>query len=204
MPKRTQKSDWIVGIDEVGRGPIAGPVTVCAVAMPCGLYKKARWAGLADSKQLSMAKREGWYAKANTLEQEGTIRIALASQTAAQIDRKGISSCIKACIAKSLEILNLDPTKTKVLLDGGLKAPLEYVDQTTVIKGDQKHKIISLASVIAKVTRDAYMAKMDATYPGYGWARNKGYGTASHYKALKKLYITRLHRKSFLKGILDI
>jgi ribonuclease HII len=204
MTKKSKKQAWIVGIDEVGRGPLAGPVTVCAVATPYASYKKARWAGLTDSKQLSPKQREVWHAKARALEQEGTITIALVSQTAAQIDRKGISSCIRACIAKSLEILNLDPTKTKVLLDGGLKAPLEYVDQTTVIKGDQKHKIISLASVIAKVTRDAYMAKMDATYPGYGWARNKGYGTASHYKALKKLYITRLHRKSFLKGILDI
>lgn len=204
MAKKTQTPQWIIGIDEVGRGPLAGPVTVCAVAMPYAAYKKARWVGLTDSKQLSPKQREVWHAKARALEQEATIKIALVSQTAVQIDRKGISSCIRACIAKSLQLLNLDPTKTKVLLDGGLKAPAEYTDQTTVIKGDQRHKIISLASVVAKVTRDAYMTKMDATYPGYGWARNKGYGTASHYKALKKLYITRLHRKSFLRGILDI
>lgn len=203
MRKQTQKPVWIIGIDEVGRGPIAGPVTVCAVAMPYVAYKKARWLGLTDSKKLSAKKREVWHAKARVLEREGKIKIAVASQTATQIDRKGISSCIRVCIAKNLEVLGLDPTDVHVLLDGGLKAPAQYVDQTTVIKGDQKHKIISLASVVAKVTRDAYMLKMDRKYPGYGWAQNKGYGTKSHYEMLKKLGFTRLHRKSFLQGMLD-
>lgn len=198
-----KKPRFVVGIDEVGRGPIAGPVTVCAVAMPYPAYKRARWPGLTDSKKMTKLAREKWYTKAKILEKEGKIRIAVASQTAAQIDKKGIAVCIRACIAKNVQSLNLDPKQTQVLLDGSLKAPIEYTNQQTVIKGDQKHKIISLASVLAKVSRDAYMVKMAAKYPGYGWELNAGYGTKAHYQALKKLYFTRLHRKSFLKAMLD-
>lgn len=204
MIKTPKKPAWIVGIDEVGRGPIAGPVTVCAVAMRVDFYKKTRWVGLTDSKKLSVSQREKWCAKAKQLEKEGKIRIAIASKSAAIIDKKGISACIKSCIRTCLKKIDLKPVNTHVLLDGSLKASKEYISQETVIKGDQIHKIISLASVVAKVSRDAYMAKIDAAYPGYGWAHNKGYGTKSQYQALKKLYSTRLHRKSFLKGILDI
>ncbi len=195
---------WIVGIDEVGRGPLAGPVTVCAVAMHYEAYKKVRWQGLTDSKQMTKSARELWHAKAIEMEKSGMLRIAIASQTAAQIDRSGISACIKACIKKNLEFLNLDPKHTRILLDGALKAPLEYVSQETIIKGDQKKKIISLAAVIAKVTRDAYMTRMDTKYPGYGWAQNMGYGTSSHRKALKNLGFTRLHRESFISRVIDI
>ncbi len=199
---------WIIGIDEVGRGPIAGPVTVCAVAMPYKEYKKARWqignTALTDSKKLSKLQREKWYAKAKEMEKEGKIKIAISSQTAAQIDRKGISVCIKMCVAKNLTELKLKPKDVQILLDGGLKAPAEYIAQKTVIKGDQKHKIISLASVVAKVTRDAYMVNMAKKYPGYGWNVNMGYGTKMHRQALKNLYIARLHRQSFLSRILDI
>lgn len=198
-----KKPLWIVGIDEVGRGPLAGPVTVCGVGMKYSEYKKARWIGLTDSKKLSEKQREKWHAKARELEAQGSIQIAIASQTAAQIDKKGISTCIKTCIKTILNELNLDPRNTLVLLDGGLKAPVGYIHQQTVIKGDQKHKIISLASVVAKVTRDAYMSKIAPKYPGYGWSQNKGYGTKSHQKALKNLGFTRLHRKSFLTKILD-
>lgn len=195
---------WIIGIDEVGRGPLAGPVTVCAVAMRSADYTKARWVGLADSKQMTSRSRDEWYIRARDMEHAGTIRIALASRTAAQIDKKGIAVCIRDCITTALTELGIDPNSARVLLDGGLKAPLQYQNQQTIIKGDQKHKIISLASVVAKVTRDAYMVKISKKYPGYGWELNKGYGTATHRKALKKLYITRLHRKSFLSRILDI
>jgi len=138
------------------------------------------------------------------LKKEGTIRIAVASKNAHMIDSKGISWCIASCITLCLEKLALDPCAVHVLLDGGLKAPKEYIYQETVIRGDQLHKAISLASVVAKVTRDAYMTTMAKKYPGYDWEKNKGYGTQSHQKALKKLYITRLHRRAFLSKILDI
>jgi ribonuclease HII len=195
---------WVVGIDEVGRGPIAGPVTLCAVAMAYSEYEKTRWRGLTDSKQLTAKQREVWAKKAWDMEQLGVLRIAIASQTAATIDRKGISACIKMCITAILAELDLDPTETIVLLDGGLKAPAHYIHQQTIIKGDAKEKIISLASVVAKVSRDAYMTKIASKYPGYDWDKNKGYGTQKHVQSLKKRGFTGLHRKSFLGRMLDI
>lgn len=194
---------WIIGIDEVGRGPLAGPVTVCAVAMKYALYEKRAWPGLTDSKKLSVKRREAWYRAAKELEKKGTLRIAVVSETAKQIDDKGIAVCIRSCIAKALTQLECDPRSTLVLLDGGLKAPDVYANQQTIIQGDQSEQIISIASIVAKVTRDAYMRRISNKYPGYGWAENKGYGTKSHQKTLKKLGFTRLHRKSFLSRILD-
>ncbi len=201
MVKSSKK--WIIGIDEVGRGPIAGPVYVCGVAIKIHDYKKARWIGLTDSKKLTQKAREKWYTHAAELEQKGVVRIGVASQTASRIDKSGISKCIKDCIGEILETLDIDPKDVSVVLDGGLKAPSEYLYQETIIKGDLKEKIISLASVVAKVSRDAYMVKIAAKYPGYKWEKNKGYGTTEHYTLLKKLGFTRLHRKTFLKRILD-
>lgn len=204
MVRTPKKPLWIIGIDEVGRGPFAGPITLCAVAIEEKEYKKKKWPGLTDSKQMTSRAREAWYARAITMQQEGRIRIAISSQTATQIDRKGISSCIKVCIVKNLQALKLDPKTARVLLDGGLRAPAEYTNQKTIIKGDQKEKIISLASVVAKVSRDTYMDKLAKKYPHFGLEKNKGYGTLEHRKALKKLGVTRFHRKSFLTKILDI
>lgn len=203
MGTTPKKPLWIIGIDEVGRGPLAGPVTVCAVLMKYSLYEKRAWPGLTDSKKLSPKKRELWYKTAKDLEKKGILRIAVVSETAKQIDDKGIAVRIRSCIAKALTVLDCDPKFSIVLLDGGLKAPTFYNNQQTIIRGDQSKQIISMASVVAKVTRDAYMTRMSHTYPGYGWAENKGYGTKSHQKALKKLGFTRLHRKSFLSRLLD-
>jgi len=189
---------WIIGIDEVGRGPLAGPVTVCAVAMTVPLYKKRHWPKLTDSKKLSIKNREHWYRMAKQYEKSGDIKIAIASRSAVQIDRKGISACIRDCISSALKKLDIDPSVTRVLLDGGLRAPVQYVDQQTIIRGDQFEQIISMASVIAKVTRDGYMTKMHQQYPGYGWDHNKGYGTKQHLSAIKKLAMTTLHRKTFI------
>ncbi len=114
------------------------------------------------------------------------------------IDRKGIAVCIRECIAENLNMLDLNPKDCRVLLDGSLKAPTEYTNQETIIKGDSKEKIISLASVVAKVYRDAYMRLQHKKYPQYGWERNKGYGTIEHRTAIRKNGVTSLHRKSFL------
>lgn len=194
---------WIIGIDEVGRGPLAGPVTLCGVAIRASEYKKAQWRGLTDSKQMKKGAREDWYKRAREMEKKGMISITLASQSAAQIDRKGISTCIRSCITKILKDLALDPKTTQVLLDGGLRAPVEYIHQQTIIRGDQKKKIISLASVVAKVSRDAHMTKLAKKYPQFGWEINKGYGTIAHRQMLKKRGFTSFHRKSFLSQILD-
>ncbi len=193
---------WVIGIDEVGRGPLAGPVYVCAVAMPMAAYKKAEWGILNDSKQMSEKNREVWAKEARDMGKKGKVRFAIAKRTAAAIDEKGIAVCIRACIAELLEMLDMDPQDCTVLLDGSLKAPAQYKNQLTIIKGDSKEKIISLASVIAKVQRDHYMVTLHKKHPRYSWDKNKGYGTKAHIAAIKKWGLTPFHRKSFLKNII--
>ncbi len=197
---------WVIGIDEVGRGPFAGPVTVCAVAMPQGAYKRVlasnTWNGLTDSKKLKEKDRELWAEAARALAKEASaLRIATASRTATAIDKKGIAVCIRECIAANLKKLQLDPKDCVVLLDGGLKAPAEYKNQTTIIKGDLHEKIISLASVVAKVQRDHYMIALHKKHPAYNWQQNKGYGTLGHRTVIKKRGLTPFHRKSFIKAL---
>lgn len=198
MGTTPKKPLWVIGIDEVGRGPLAGPVTVCAVMMKYSLYEKRAWPGLTDSKKLSAKKRECWFAQAKDFEKKGVLNIGIASRTAAQIDTKGISACIRECIASALKKLDCDPKHTVILLDGGLKAPAQYVSQKTIIRGDQSEQIISMASVVAKVTRDAYMTRISKKYPLYGWQTNKGYGTLVHIEAIKTAGVTTLHRKTFI------
>jgi ribonuclease HII len=201
-PKR-KKPYWIVGIDEVGRGPIAGPVYVCAAALPVSLYRKMKWKGLRDSKQLTAASREKWYSEAARLEEAGTLRVGISYRSAENIDQCGISRSIRSCIGSALRQLDLKAEDCLVLLDGGLKAPSIYKEQKTIIKGDDSQKIISLASVIAKVTRDAVMRKMHKTYDRYGFYENKGYGTLAHRRALKAHGPSVVHRKTFITKILD-
>jgi ribonuclease HII len=202
---RGMKSKWIVGVDEVGRGPVAGPVSVCVCAISVDCYKKmsASWRrqGLTDSKKMTSKQREVWYEKAKVLQKNGDIQYVVVSRSASTIDNKGIQVAIRECIAKGFEKLDLNPKDTTVYLDGGLRAPAEYENQTTIIKGDIKERSISLASVIAKVTRDAYMVKMAKKYPLYGFGAHKGYGTRAHYIAIAKKGIISLHRKSYLTKI---
>lgn len=192
---------WIVGIDEVGRGPIAGPVAVCVCAMPVLEYKKNSWHGLNDSKKLSHKNRELWFEVAKDLQKKGSIKYFVIYKSNIFIDNKGISKAINDCIKEGLDKLNLNPKDCHVLLDGSLSAPVVYKKQKTIIKGDQSEKIISLASVIAKVTRDKKMLSLHVKNPNYNWSKNKGYGTKEHYRAIKKNGLTTLHRKSFLTMI---
>lgn len=194
---------WIIGIDEVGRGPLAGPVTVCAVLMRYDFYRSQKWDGLTDSKKLSEKKRIFWHREALLLRKKGELGIAVVSRSASAIDKKGISVCIRECIASCLLLLGSNPKDTQVLLDGGLKAPEMFTHQKTVIRGDQKHKIISLASVVAKVTRDAYMKKIHTKHPEYDFINNKGYGTQKHRDALRVYCASKNHRISFLSRIID-
>ena len=200
---RTPKRAWIIGIDEVGRGPFAGPVTVCAVAIPTMQYHKMKWGVLTDSKKMTPRTRKQWYTKAKEYANEGVLRYAIASQTARAIDTKGLAVCIRLCIAKVLATLTIAPHECVLVLDGGLKAPVVYDRQKTIIKGDLSEKVISLASVIAKVHRDEYMETLHKKHPQYGWLTNKGYGTAAHRKAIKTHGISPFHRISFLSGTID-
>lgn len=188
---------WIVGIDEVGRGPVAGPVAVCACAVSVAEYKKINWRGLSDSKKMTVKARNEWFKKALELK----IRHSVVYKSSVFIDKKGISFAIRSCISEGLKNIKLKPKDCLILLDGSLKAPSEYKNQKTIIRGDQKEKIISLASVIAKVSRDKKMESLHKKHPKYNWARNKGYGTRQHYQAIQKHGLTKLHRQTFLTKI---
>jgi len=191
---------YIIGIDEVGRGPLAGPVTLCACAVPSD-FDFSIFSGIKDSKKLSEKKRVEWHAKISDLKAQKTLDFAHASVSANEIDRMGIARAIADAIRLCLTELSLDPASVEVRLDGALKAPKEYVHQKTIVKGDEKEPIISAASIVAKVVRDGYMTEVSATYPAYGFATHKGYGTAAHIRAIKESGISPIHRRSFLKNI---
>lgn len=194
------KSQFIAGIDEVGRGPVAGPVAVCVCAMDITNYKRAKWKGLTDSKKMTPKARLAWYKEAQSLQERGIISYSVIFCPNTVIDKKGISFAIRYCVSLGIKKLSLDSGNTSILLDGSLRAPTEFKNQKTIIKGDQKEKIISLASVIAKVTRDSLMFRLHKKHPQYNWVQNKGYGTKEHYQAIKKYGLTSLHRKTFLSN----
>ncbi len=194
---------YVIGIDEVGRGPLAGPVTVCAVMV---LKKDYAWLKrqcpkLRDSKKLSAEMRETWLVKINRLRDLGKISYVHTSVNNSIIDKKGIAVAIKIAITKSLEKFHIDPVECMVLLDGSLRAPIHYKNQKTIIKGDEKECVISLASIIAKVHRDGHMKKMAKKHPGFGFEVHKGYGTAVHRAAILEKGISGIHRHTFLKNL---
>jgi ribonuclease HII len=190
-------SEWIVGIDEVGRGPLAGPVTVCALAVPTD-FNFIICNGIKDSKKLSPAKRQKWLSVIDGLKNEGKLNYSVISVSNEIIDTRGISFAIKSALEQSIRALSLDPQKTSVLLDGGLLAPVEFIFQKTIIKGDEKEPVISMASIVAKETRDAMMSDYAKEYSEYGFEKHKGYGTKAHMDAIKKHGMTIIHRHSFI------
>ncbi len=201
-----KKPKYIIGIDEVGRGPLAGPVAVGAVLIYAEHYKKVAklFPVIKDSKKLSAKKREEWLVKIRDAEKAGFLVTSVAFVTSSSIDKNGLAPSIRTALAKALTVVV--PTKgrplwARVLLDGGLRAPAGYENQETIIKGDEKELVIALASIVAKVTRDARMVKLGKKFPEYGFEKHKGYGTRGHYSAIKKHGITPHHRKSFLKRV---
>lgn len=186
-----------IGIDEVGRGPIAGPVAVGAFVF---LKPEARrlFRGVKESKQLSEARREEWFAKILAAQKSGHVDFRVTFQSEKVIDCRGLTYAIKNALKTSLNSLHIAPNKARILLDGGLYAPAEYVDQKTIIKGDEKEMVIALASICAKVLRDRKMVKLARKHPQYGFERHKGYGTAAHYRAIEKCGMLAGHRRSFL------
>jgi ribonuclease HII len=204
-----------IGIDEVGRGPIAGPLCICAFAtkrIPSRLKLKVESIKLKeklplrDSKKLSRKQREEWFAILKGWQKEGIVDFSISYIHAKTIDKIGLSLSIKKALSRSLYkvVENSDiPLSTfdfQLLLDGGLKAPEEFTRQKTIIKGDEKEPVISFASIVAKVHRDRLMARHSKKFPEYGFESHVGYGTKKHYEALKKHGLTPLHRRSFLKN----
>ena len=188
----------IVGIDEAGRGPLAGPVAVGAIFIPP--KTKISFRGLADSKALTEEERERWFQKIRSWQKERKLFYVVSLVSHKVIDKKGIVPAIRLGIARNLKKLNVNSRTVEVLLDGALKAPLNFPHQKTIIRGDEKIPAIALASIVAKVTRDRRMKSLGIQFPQYGFGIHKGYGTKAHKKNLKKHGISEIHRKSFLKN----
>jgi len=195
----SMKSKWIVGIDEAGRGPLAGPVTVGLVMVPAD-FDWALVPGVRDSKKISEKKRDVIYKQVLALHVQKKLSYVVKSVSAASIDSKGIAPAIRRSIAAGLVDLECDPADTFIKLDGSLYAPAQF-QQATIIKGDDKELVIGLASIMAKVTRDRYMVQQDAKYPQYGLAKHKGYGTKAHREAIAQHGFSPIHRRSYCKNI---
>jgi ribonuclease HII len=187
---------YLVGIDEVGRGPIAGPVTIGAVLVRAD-FDMSLLDGIRDSKQLTPNARREWISRIEPVVSAQILRYIVVSAPASLIDRKGITHAITTTIYRSLSGLAVSPDETHVMLDGSLKAQAQF-SQETIIKGDETVPLISLASIVAKVRRDALMDRLDRRYPGYGFEIHKGYGTKAHYAAIDKLGLSPVHRASFI------
>lgn len=209
MKKRAHK--YTIGIDEVGRGPLAGPVAVGAVCIYAEHHARVKklFPVIKDSKKLTAKKRKEWNMQILEAEALGYLSYAVSFVAPSVIDKKGLSYAIRVALEESLGAIERKSprprresfdSETKVLLDGGLRAPVHYLNQETIVKGDEKELAIALASIVAKVSRDARMILLAKKFPKYGFEKHKGYGTRFHYEAIKKNGITIHHRKSFLKN----
>ena len=205
----SRSSGFSVGIDEAGRGPLAGPVSVGVVIVSEKFNptsprlrgaSKRFFRGIKDSKKLSEHSREEWFEKAEEAKEAGDLNFAVALVGEKTIDQKGIVESIKIGIQECLDKLKV-PKHSKIFLDGSLCAPKEFKHQKTIIKGDEKVALISLASIMAKVTRDRYMVRLSKKYPEYGFEIHKGYGTFKHREAIKKFGASKVHRKSYLTNL---
>jgi ribonuclease HII len=196
---------YFIGVDEVGRGPVAGPVYVCGLYISAkNLEKIIKEAGklpLRDSKKLTEKMREKWFSKITEFADLGLLKYVVSKAPAKEIDEKGIAVCIKASVKNSVIKIGADKDKTKVLLDGGLSVEEDFIEES-FIKGDENLPVISLASIVAKVLRDKEMADLSKEYPEYHFEKHKGYGTKAHMDAILKHGLTEFHRKSFLKKFL--
>jgi ribonuclease HII len=187
----------ILGVDEAGRGPLAGPVAVGVVKVPVGMEIRSLFPGVNDSKQLTERVREDIYREMLGRRREGEMMFCVRFLSARTIDTIGITKAVKRGVWSGVRTLAPDPSQARVLLDGLLHAPPEY-EQETIIKGDALEPVISLASIAAKVTRDRLMVRLAKEYPEYLFEVHKGYGTKKHYEAIEKWGISDIHRRSFL------
>lgn len=187
--KKYADYEFIAGIDEVGRGPLAGPVVTCAVILP----KDFNVLYINDSKKLTEKKREELY----DIIMEKAISVGIGIESPKVIDDINILQATYSAMRKAIDALEVKPT---LLLNDAVTIPMVDIKQVPIIKGDAKSISIAAASIVAKVTRDRMMVEFDKLYPEYDFAGNKGYGSATHIDALKKLGPTPIHRQSFIKN----
>ena len=183
---------FICGVDEAGRGPLAGPVVAGAVILP----KNCQILYLNDSKQLTAKKREELY----DIIREKAVCTGVGIVGPERIDEINILQATYEAMRQALANLTVRPD---ILLNDAVTIPSVGITQIPIIKGDAKSVSIAAASIIAKVTRDRIMAEYDAKYPGYGFASNKGYGSGEHIAALKRLGPGPIHRRSFIKNFME-
>ena len=179
----------ICGIDEVGRGPLAGPVVAGAVILP----RDTEILYLNDSKKLSEKKREALYDE--IMEKAVAVGIGMASP--ARIDEINILQATYEAMRMAIDKLQVRPD---LLLNDAVTIPGVEISQVPIVKGDAKSISIAAASIVAKVTRDRMMKEYEEIFPGYDFASNKGYGTKAHYEAISQYGLLPIHRRSFLKG----
>ena len=193
--------DFIIGIDEVGRGSLAGPVTVAAVALPKGIGLRVKGIGLRDSKRLTEKQRVKWF---NYIRKHPRIFYAIAHVQPAVIDRINIREAANLAATRAATRLmrQVKRRTARIFLDGGLclnqSMSRAACRVSTIIGGDEKYACIKLASIVAKVRRDRLMKKKHNEFPVYGFNAHVGYGTKAHLKALKRHGPSPLHRQSFI------
>lgn len=203
--KRKQKIRFIIGIDEVGRGALAGPVVVGAFAHPVGVPpRNAALGRLKDSKKLTSEMRRKW---CDYFAARSDFRHCIARSRAGTVDRVNVSRAANLAAHRALTrlfvLLRAKPHECKIILDGGLYIKDKHFQKQkfpsalTANKADENMRAVAAASVLAKVGRDTYMEKADGRFPGYGFALHKGYGTSLHREALRRLGLTPLHRATF-------
>lgn len=184
-----QGYELICGVDEAGRGPLAGPVCAAAVILP----KDLEIPGLNDSKKLTEKKREALY----DIIMEQALSYGIAMATEQEIDEINILQATFLAMKRAVEALPMKPDF--VLIDGNREPDLGDIPLKTIVKGDSRSANIAAASILAKVTRDRYMMELDGEYPQYNFAIHKGYGTQKHYEALREFGPCPAHRRTFLK-----
>ena len=214
---------YIIGIDEVGRGSLAGPVTVAAVALPIKFRRSGSQPPLRDSKKLTPLQRERWF---EYIKSRPQIFYAVSHVSPGVIDRINVSNAANQAAFRAFSRLNtrldfdeskrakymlagIPTTNLRVYLDSGLKlpCPLSQVSCPTVktfIRGDEKFNVIKFASIVAKVTRDKYMVNLHKKIPHYQFDCHKGYGTKKHLRAIKKHGFCQIHRSTFLKSFVPV
>ena len=189
----TQGANLICGIDEAGRGPLAGPVVVATAIMP----RNSMIEGVNDSKKVLEKKREKLY----DLITDEAIAYGVGIIDQKEIDRINILNATKEGLTMAVKELN--PKPDLIIVDALSKIDTDGIPYKSIIKGDAKCYSIACASIIAKVTRDRIMRQWDEVYPQYGFIKHKGYGTASHISAIKEYGLCPLHRLSFVKNIVN-
>ncbi|MBI4132991.1 ribonuclease HII [Candidatus Uhrbacteria bacterium] len=192
---------FLIGVDEAGRGPLAGPVSVGAVMVPERFDIRKAFPDVKDSKLLTPKARAEMYEEAVARSKAGELKFCVRFSDHAHIDEFGITRALRRAVAKCVHALAPSPHNVRVYLDGLLYAPSKY-EQETVVHGDLLVPIISLASVIAKVQRDRLMVRYSKKFTQYGFELHKGYGTKMHWRALEEYGLSQIHRRTYCRSLL--